>query len=120
MDDLVFAYEVNYSYGECVWVDFVSGKFKTLKNGSKQFITSSGRTISVKSLKDELTEKERKKYAEIIRKIRIQDAEFEAEKDKSLKESAKKWIANIKNMSDEELISEDEELIRKMAKEDLL
>lgn len=117
MEDLVFAYEVTYSYGQCAWVDFVVGKFKTLKNGSKQFITLSGRTISIKSLKSKLTEKERKKYAELIKDTRIADCIFESEKDKSLKEESEKWIADIINKSDEDVIAEEEKSVREYALE---
>lgn len=95
----MFAYEVNKNY-----VVLVKGK-AVKANGVEVFRTKTS-TIPMRKIKFELDEIEKGVYAEGIRNRMIEDAQFEMAKDKTLTEQAKKWIAEAKIKTHEQLIAE--------------
>lgn len=95
----MFAYEVSD-----IAVNLVKGKI-VKANGVEVFRTKTS-TIPLRKIKFELDEIEKSIYAEGIRDRLIEDAQFEMAKDETLKEQAKKWIAETKNKSHEQLIAE--------------
>lgn len=99
--DNVYAYEVRNDY-----VNIIYGQVKKMNNGGETFAKKNGSNVSLKYVRYELTENQKKIYSQTIRRSLIEDARFAAAKDKSLKKDSEKWILDINNKSQEDLIND--------------